>query len=227
MERYAGRPDQHRSRGTRLLILVTALALAVAGLVAANLTSSASAERTAVAVDGYQVPAPPPSRTYSTLAPAFVPPPQAPSTTSPTTIAPPVTTTAPPPDTTPPTAPAAPTTTAPAVRQAVRAASTNPPGSAAEATPATATAAPTGYGCAAAIAYLQTHAAPGFTFECPGNALGHQAMTCAFVAGVCPGTRIIAIADPCPAAYMNEAYNSRVAEGLAAGPFDPYGYCRN
>lgn len=82
-----------------------------------------------------------------------------------------------------------------------------------------------GYGCAAALSYLAAHAAPGFTFECPGNAMGRQAMTCAYVANVCPDSQIIAIADPCPAAYMNEAYNSRVAEGLAPGPFDPFGYC--
>lgn len=84
-----------------------------------------------------------------------------------------------------------------------------------------------GYGCAAALSYLAAHAAPGFTFECPGNAMGRQAMTCAYVANVCPDSQVIAIADPCPAAYMNEAYNSRVAEGLATGPFDPYGYCPN
>lgn len=84
-----------------------------------------------------------------------------------------------------------------------------------------------GYSCAAALSYLAAHAAPGFTFECPGNAMGRQAMTCQNVAGVCPGARIIAIADPCPAAYMNEAFNSWVAEGRASGSFDPYGYCRN
>jgi hypothetical protein len=84
---------------------------------------------------------------------------------------------------------------------------------------------PTGYGCAAAVAYLQTHAAPGFVFECPGGALGHQAMTCINVAGVCPGQHLIAIADPCTAAYMNEAHNSWVLEGRLPGPIDPYGYC--
>ncbi|MGH9057012.1 MAG: hypothetical protein ACRDYY_14295 [Acidimicrobiales bacterium] len=84
---------------------------------------------------------------------------------------------------------------------------------------------PGGYGCAAAIAYLSGHAAPGFRFECPGNALGHQAMTCIDVAGVCPGYKLIAIADPCAAAYMNEASNSWVLQGLRGGPIDPYGYC--
>ncbi|MGH9054635.1 MAG: hypothetical protein ACRDYY_02005, partial [Acidimicrobiales bacterium] len=88
-----------------------------------------------------------------------------------------------------------------------------------------ASSAPSGSGCAAAIAYLSGHAAPGFRFECPGNALGHQAMTCIDVAGVCPGYKLIAIADPCAAAYMNEASNSWVLQGLRSGPIDPYGYC--
>ena len=81
------------------------------------------------------------------------------------------------------------------------------------------------YGCGPAISYLSSHAAPGFVFECPGNALGHQAMTCENVAGVCPGAKIIAIADPCAAAYMNEANNSWIISGLRKGTIDPYGYC--
>lgn len=84
-----------------------------------------------------------------------------------------------------------------------------------------------GYGCAAALAYLATHAAPGFHFECPGYADGHQAMTCMNVAGLCPGTKLIAINDPCPAAYMNEASNSWVLLGLRSAPIDPYGYCES
>jgi hypothetical protein len=85
---------------------------------------------------------------------------------------------------------------------------------------------PSGYGCPAALAWLATHAAPGFRFECPGYAFGHQAATCQNVPGVCPNDgRLIIIADPCPAAYMNEAYNSWVVEGLIKGPYDPYGYC--
>lgn len=94
--------------------------------------------------------------------------------------------------------------------------------------PAPATAAATvasSYGCGPALSYLSAHAAPGFVFECPGNALGHQAMTCENVAGVCPGAKIIAIADPCAAAYMNEANNSWVISGLRKGTIDPYGYC--
>lgn len=97
---------------------------------------------------------------------------------------------------------------------------------AAPAAPAVLTEAETsGYGCAAAIAYLQKHAAPGFTFECPGYALGHQAMTCINVSGVCAGVKLIAISVPCPAAYMNEASNSWVLTGQSDAPIDPYGYC--
>jgi hypothetical protein len=81
------------------------------------------------------------------------------------------------------------------------------------------------YGCGAALSYLSAHAAPGFRFECPGYALGHQAMTCVNVAGVCPGSHLIVISDPCSAAYMNEASNSWVLEGLRQAPIDPYGYC--
>ncbi len=81
------------------------------------------------------------------------------------------------------------------------------------------------YGCGPAISYLSAHAAPGFHFECPGYALGHQAMTCINVAGVCPGSHLIVISDPCQAAYMNEASNSWVLEGLRHAPIDPYGYC--
>lgn len=84
---------------------------------------------------------------------------------------------------------------------------------------------PAGYGCASALAYLSAHSAPGFKFECPGYALGHQAMTCLNVPGVCPGYGLITIAVPCAAAYMNEAHNSWVVLGDIPGPIDPYGYC--
>jgi hypothetical protein len=79
------------------------------------------------------------------------------------------------------------------------------------------------YGCAAAIAYLTAHAAPGFTFICPGNALGHEAMTCDNYASICPGEKEIIINDPCPIAYMNEASNIWVVEHLSTAPIDPYG----
>jgi hypothetical protein len=100
---------------------------------------------------------------------------------------------------------------------------TTPPPAAPEA-PVSAPA-PTTYGCGPALSYLAAHAAPGFRFECPGYALGHQAMTCINVAGVCPGSHLIVISVPCSAAYMNEASNSWVLEGLRQAPIDPYGYC--
>lgn len=91
-------------------------------------------------------------------------------------------------------------------------------------TPAASTATPSGYGCAAALAYLAANAAPGFTFQCPGNAWGHQAMTCVNHAPQCAGQKLITIAVPCAAAYMNEAHNSWVLTGTGSG-IDPYGYC--
>jgi hypothetical protein len=84
----------------------------------------------------------------------------------------------------------------------------------------------TAYGCEAALAYLAAYSAPGFTFQCPGAALGHQAMTCINEPGVCDNENLIAIADPCPAAYMNEASNSWVLKGASDAPIDPYGACR-
>jgi hypothetical protein len=81
------------------------------------------------------------------------------------------------------------------------------------------------WGCPAALAYLSAYASPNFTVECPGNAEGHEGMTCRDWAGICPGQALIAIADPCPAVYMNEAYNSWVSMGVAKGPEDPYGSC--
>lgn len=85
--------------------------------------------------------------------------------------------------------------------------------------------APQSYTCATALAYLASHAAPGFRFECPGYAEGHQAMTCVNVAGICPGEKLIAIAVVCPATWMNEASNSWVLTGRSNAPIDPYGYC--
>ena len=80
-------------------------------------------------------------------------------------------------------------------------------------------------GCAAALTYLASHSAPGFSFECPGYALGHQAMTCINVPGACPNAKLIVIAVACQASWMNEASNSWVLSGLASRPIDPYGYC--
>ena len=82
-----------------------------------------------------------------------------------------------------------------------------------------------GSSCATALAYLAANSAPGFHFECPGYALGHQAMTCVNVAGVCPGEDLIVISTVCPASYMNEAHNSWIVAGYRSGSIDPYGYC--
>ncbi|HVT41490.1 MAG TPA: hypothetical protein VHD39_00800, partial [Acidimicrobiales bacterium] len=83
----------------------------------------------------------------------------------------------------------------------------------------------TAWGCAAALQYLQAYAAPGFTLVCPGYADGHAAMTCIAEQGSCPGAALIAIADACPQAYMNEASNSWVLTGRSTAPIDPYGPC--
>jgi hypothetical protein len=53
-------------------------------------------------------------------------------------------------------------------------------------------------------------------------------MTCVNIAGLCLGEHLIAIADPCQAAYMNEAYNSNSwsdSLGEFTRPIDPYGAC--
>jgi hypothetical protein len=84
----------------------------------------------------------------------------------------------------------------------------------------------TAFGCAAAIAYLHAYADPGFTIACPGTDGGHQATTtCVNGSSPCSGEKLIIIADPCAAAYMNEASNSWVISGLARAPIDPYGQC--
>lgn len=142
-------------------------------------------------------------------------------TSTTTTAAPPTTTTT---TTTPPRAapqaPAAttPTTTLPPLSPAPvatipPAGATQPPGQASV------------WGCSAAIAYLSAYAYPGFTFECPGDAMGRDGMTCLNEPGICPGQAVIAIADACPATYMNEASNSWVLEGRSTAPIDPYGTC--
>jgi hypothetical protein len=50
-------------------------------------------------------------------------------------------------------------------------------------------------------------------------------MTCVNEAGVCANEDLIAIADPCAVAYMNEASNSWVMTGQSDAPIDPYGAC--
>jgi hypothetical protein len=107
--------------------------------------------------------------------------------------------------------------------------SVSPPASPqpAEAAPTTTTV-PTGYGCEAAIAYLNSYGNPEFSFVCPGYADGREAMTCINVSGLCAGQHLVVISDPCPAAYMNEAYNSQSwSDSLSTftRPIDPYGAC--
>jgi hypothetical protein len=78
------------------------------------------------------------------------------------------------------------------------------------------------FGCAAALAYLAAHANPEARFECPGWAEGHQAETCWRDPPTCGANDfVIRIWVPCPAAYMNEAWNSNHLDG----PYDPYGHC--
>ena len=92
---------------------------------------------------------------------------------------------------------------------------------------------PQGTGCAAALAYLSANSAPGFQLVCPGYADGRQALTCVGQAPCAPNQSMIVIADPCPAAYMNEAHNSWVllhdsqSVAIPGGntAIDPYGHC--
>jgi len=80
-------------------------------------------------------------------------------------------------------------------------------------------------GCAAALAYLASHEAPGFTARCAPVEAGHAASTEGTQYG---GTITI---DPryagCSNAYRNEAANSHsFAAGVFSGPaIDPYGSC--
>jgi hypothetical protein len=148
------------------------------------------------------------AQTPTTLSPA-------PTTT--TTVPPTTTTTTTPPSTTTTTTTPPPTTTTTSPPTPA------PPPPSSSALPAKGQA--TADGCAAAIAYLSAYSAPGFTFECPGYALGHQAMTCINEPGVCANENLIAIADACAVAYMNEASNSWVMTGASDAPIDPYGAC--
>ncbi|HEY5385567.1 MAG TPA: hypothetical protein VIJ56_10050 [Acidimicrobiales bacterium] len=144
------------------------------------------------------------------ITPPPAPAPAPPTTTTTTTTVPP--TPAPAPALTPPPAPA------PAATVAAAPAPSDP-----GVLPAVGQA--TAWGCAAALTYLQAYAAKGFALECPGYAQGREAMTCMNQPGACPGTSVIAIADPCPQAYMNEASNSYVITGVADTPIDPFGPC--
>jgi len=82
--------------------------------------------------------------------------------------------------------------------------------------------APTG-DCAAALAYLAAHQAPGFVATCgAGTAFGHYGIAC-WNSVYCPdGRKIIHIACPLPFVYMNEAHNSWTLIGAGTG-IDPQG----
>jgi hypothetical protein len=89
------------------------------------------------------------------------------------------------------------------------------------------------------VAYLQAYAAPGFAFDCPGDAQGHEAMTCIRdtpqFPSACPNGPTIDIADACPQAYMNETANSwymtgqvsteQQMYGVSYASIDPFGAC--
>jgi hypothetical protein len=199
------------ARQGRAIGLVPTLLVAVCAVVAVQIANSGHAA-------GHR------SRPSTSVAAAFhrasSRPHVATTTSTSTTVPPPTTTTS---TTAPPPAPPAPAPT-------VTTTSPPPPPPALAAAPSVPAVVPARgeasvWGCAAALAYLSAYAYPGFTFECPGNALGREGMTCLNEAGVCPGEAIIAIADACPAAYMNEASNSWVLEGRSIAAIDPYGAC--
>ena len=98
----------------------------------------------------------------------------------------------------------------------------------------TTTTAPPANDCATALAYLAANEAPGFTAYCPHDANGNAAVTTYLSCSTTCTDGVIYIANPCPAAYMNEAHNSWVFyEANAAGnvwgfdqsQIDPYGAC--
>ena len=176
-------------------------------------TSGASGVQTPAASATADV-APAAAVASTTAAPSDAPPPTTTTTTSTTTT---TTTTTLPPAPPPAPAPTPPPASTPAP------APPPPPPPAPAALPARGAA--TASGCTAALAYLAAYSAPGFAFQCPGYALGHEAMTCINEPGACPGEDLIAIADPCAHAYMNEASNSWVLTGKSTAPIDPYGPC--
>lgn len=214
---YWGAADQPRSgaddpkrRVRRLTVAFAATLLSVGGTVA--MASASTPHAGAASAVSVSTPLPEPDRVTKPRPVATTAAPRPAPTTPPTTARPRVVT--PPPTSPPTTAPRSASESA-AVASALQTRSTVP------------AAAPLAGSntCGAALAYLAAHSAPGFRFECPGYALGHQAMTCINVAGVCPGEELIVISVVCPASYMNEAHNSWIEAGLAQGAIDPYGYC--
>ena len=210
------RPWPLRTPSSHTRLTVSALALPVAGLmIAIGICAEVAAARNfAGDAPTVALSAPtsaPPSST--TTEPALPGPTSTEPTPSTTTIA------DPPPQ--PPTTTAAslPPVTAPATTAPVAHLAAHQP--------------PPGTGCGPALAYLTQQAAPGFQFVCPGYADGAQALTCLGQAPCAPNQRMIVIADPCPAAYRNEAHNSWVLLHEAFGTpvpagdmtIDPFGHC--
>jgi hypothetical protein len=115
-----------------------------------------------------------------------------------------------------------PTTTA--LRVAFKAVTVSPPTTRAPAPPpppSTTVAAPTPPpdSCAASIAAVEArglYPAPGFAVICPGNALGHEGMTCMNEPGLCPAVSEIIISVPEPDVVANEFENSRIFAGAPA-----------
>jgi hypothetical protein len=204
--------------------LVAATVFAIGGAIGAQaaVTSPGHHARQFVNVDLHLL-----ASVTTTATPPTTPP--TPTTTTTTTTPP--TTPPTPPATTPSTAPPAVLASAPVVP----AAPAPPP--AVPALPAYGHA--TVWGCAAALAYLQAYAAPGFALDCPGYAEGHEAMTCLHgtpqYPDACPSGPTIAISDACPQAYMNESANSWLMTGQLAteqqkfgvsyDAIDPFGAC--
>ena len=122
-----------------------------------------------------------------------------------------------------PKAPADPRSTQPTVGGSVEPTPTTASSSATQPTPSTSTTkapTPNTTSCEWALAYLRANAAPGSTFECPGYAYGHQAVTLT-TCGPDGCSNHIIIHAVCAASVMNEAWNSRHLNG----PIDPYGHC--
>jgi outer membrane biosynthesis protein TonB len=198
-----------------------AISFAISGVMVGGIAATSGASGATAAPQTSAAAGVVPATTTTSTAPASHDVPQ-PGTADATTT----TTTSVPPPPPPVPAPAPAPAPAPPVATPVAApapAPAPPPAPAVSALPARGEA--TASGCAAALAYLAAYAAPGFTFACPGYALGHEAMTCINEPGACPGENLIAIADPCAHAYMNEASNSWVLTGQSSAPIDPYGPC--
>jgi LysM domain len=91
---------------------------------------------------------------------------------------------------------------------------------------------PSGDGCAVGAAYVASHAAPGFGYECsPGVAEhacgGSHDVGCTHwernAAGVTTGTIYVDSTCAIPIVWETESSNSRVDAGVSHAPLDPFG----